>query len=462
MVNVRGLGRLFLSAAALALAAGGIAYYWTYASRLIPVGEVRIDPMASIDPERRYRLVVWEHEVPLPWDAGSHRKALADAVDEFTKVWPNVTVEVHFLEWDEGHGRLREALATGTPPDVYGMPFGVRLFDAGWQIPIDPYLAQEAASDLFASARRAVSHDGRTWAWPRWILPGLWAARDDLIPSPGQGRFAWTSGEFLEVAADAKTKAGALGLAANAYDPYLFYDVMVATTGRNLIGADGRRAWSIEEIEKGLAFFKELIERGVTGSDAARMSRTRLASFWNGRAAVIAPTTPWLMRHLLTRGVGEEGAGSRRGAVRPVPPPSLDQPPEALRATVAGYVIFRQDPYQGDDHTRLAMFLAEHLSRRLGAWEAAQLFAVPAHPSALERWRAETGFPATELEPVIEWAATALAPPLLDAHAEQQARAVESALADEFAKLWSGADPADLAVRIAAAVDGMRAEVGHP
>lgn len=467
---MRRIGKAILSAVAFAFVAGGIFYYWTHTNRLIDVGDVRIDPLASIDPERRYHLVVWEHEVPLPWDEGSHREALAAAVDEFTKVWPNVTIDVQVFEWYEGHGKLREALATGNPPDVYGMPLGVRLIDARWQVPIDGYLAQEASSDLFESARRSVTHDGRSWAWPRWVLPNLWVAREDLTPLLGEGRPQWTAEEFLSIAADAKTKSGAFGLVANAYDPYLFFDVMVASTGKNLIGSDGRRAWTTEELEAGLAFFKELIERGLTDSNAERMSRTRLASFWNKRAAVIAPTTPWLMRHLLTRGGVSGGGASGADALPddvdhlalPVPPPAIDRRAGALRGSVAGYAVFRQAPYRGDDQTRLAMLLAEHLSRRLGPWEAAHLFAVPAHPSALPLWRDDAGLPAKELELIVEWARAAVAPPLLDTFAEQQVRAVEEALAEEFVKLWSGGDPGDLALRIAAAVDGMRAEVGHP
>lgn len=462
-------GKALLSAAGVALIAGGIFYYWTAASRMIRVGEVRIDPLAPIDPNRRYHLVVWEHEVPLPWDEGAHREALAAAVEEFTQVWPNVTVEVLFFEWHEGHGKLREAIAKGAPPDVYGMPLGVRLVDPAWQVPVDAYLTQEAAQDLLESARRAVTLDGRAWAWPRWVLPSLWVAREDLTPELEKARPSWTAEQFLEAAADARTKAGAWGLAANPFDPYLFVDVMVASTGKNLIGADGRRAWSTTEIEQALAFFKELIDRGITDADPGRMSRTRLASFWNRRAAVIAPTTPWLMRHLLTRGGASAGPGageeplpeSAGHLALPVPPPAAGRPAGALRATVAGYAVFRQEPYQGDDHTRFAMFLAEHLSRRLGPWEAAHLFAAPAHPSALERWRADAGLGAKELDLLVEWAQAALAPPLLDAHAEQQARAVE-ALGEEFVKLWSGGDPSDLAAQIAIAVDGLRAEVGHP
>lgn len=467
---MRRIGKAILSAATFALVAGGIFYYWSHANRLISVGDVRIDPKASIDPDREYHLVLWEHEVPLPWDEGSHRKALADAIDEFTKVWPNVTVDVHIFEWYEGHGRLREALAVGDPPDVYGMPMGVRLIDPDWQVPIDGYLTQEASVDLFESARRAVTHDGRTWAWPRWILPSLWVAREDLTALLETGRPSWTAEEFLRVAADAKTKAGAFGLVANPYDPNLFVDVMVASTGKNLIGADGRRAWSIQEIEEGLSFFQALIGRGLTDSDAQRMSRTRLANFWNQRAAVISPTTPWLMRHLLTRGgvssEGERGHGALPAEAThlalPVPPPAIARGPGALRASIAGYAVFRQEPYRGDDRTRLAMHLAEHLSRRLGPWEAAHLLAVPAHPSALERWRTDAGLPEKELQLIVEWAGKALAPPLVDAFAQQQERAAQEALAEEFLKLWSGGEPADLAVRIAAAVDGMRAEVGHP
>lgn len=452
---------------AVALALIGGYRYYLYLDRLIPVGDLRIDPMAEIDPEREYHLIVWEHDVPLPWEPASRRKALDEAIAEFRKVWPNIFVEVQVLPWHADHSRLREALADGNPPDVYGMPLGARKIDADWQVPVQPYLGSEAKDDLLPSAVRALSDEAGLWAWPKWVMPRLWVVREDLTPSLQRGRTSWAKEEFLSALAEAKTKAGANGLLINPYEPNAFFEIMVATTGKNLIGPDGTRHWSVEEIAQGLAFFEELIQRGLTERNRDTMARTRLARFWNRQAAALAPVNPWLLRHLMTRG-GVTGDGRDNDEaghlVLASPPPTLHEDAASPRhpAVVSGYVVFRRQAHPGDDHVRAAMALAEHLSRRLGPWEAARLFAAPAHPSAWPTWREDAGLPGKELDLLIEWSRAAVGPPLDDRFAHVQQRAMESVIATHFPKLWEGGDPSQIAQEIAVLVDGLRAMVKLP
>ena len=317
---------------------GGYRYY-AYVDRLVKVGDRLIDPLAAIDPTREYHLVVWEHEVPLPWDTGSHRNALDEAIEEFRKVWPNVKVQVEVQPWHSDHSKLREAIASGRPPDIYGMPMGGRKIDAAWQVPVDPYLSGESRDDLLPSAVAALSDGTRLWAWPRWVQPKLWVVREDLSAALERGRATWSKEEFLSVLSEAKTKSGANGLVLNPYDPNAFVETMVATTGKNLVGPGGARDWSVEEIAQGLAFFKEMIDRGLTDRDPTAMARNRLARFWNRRAAVIAPVNPWLLRHLMTRGgVVDDGRDHQSDSVNhltlAVPPPHLkrrDRPPGTRR-----------------------------------------------------------------------------------------------------------------------------------
>lgn len=449
----------------LALGAGGMFMYHSYVNRLITSGELRIDPNAKIDPEREYKLVVWEHEVPLPWETGSHRTALEAAVEEFQRAYPNITVELTMFEWYDNHGKLREALERGTPPDVYGMPLGARMIDSGLQIPVDAYMSRESKEDHLPQALASLHFNGRVWAWPRWVLPHVWVAREDLSERLAHARDGWNAEELIETLAEVKQSTGAWGLVLNPYDPSLFVDVMVATTGKNLIGPQGERAWSTQDMERGLEFFHTLIERGLTERDPRLMSRTRLAIFWNRQAALVAPVNPWLLRHLLVRAEvlgGEEDDVESLHAALAVPPPSAGGAVRAHPATVSGYIVFRQEVYAGDDHTGVAMALAEHLSRRMGPWEASHLFAVPAHPTAWNAWREDSGLPEKELDLLISWAENALGPPVLDVNALKQSRSSEQIIAEEFAKVWQGVAPEQIAENIARRVDGLRATLSRP
>lgn len=430
-------------------------------TRLIPVGDVKIDPESEINPEREYTLILWEHEVPLPWETGAHRQVLEEAVLEFESVWPNVKVDLQVFDWYEDHARLREAIEKGQPPDVYGMPMDVRLIDANWQIPVGPYQSEASRDDMMDAAITAVSDGNGMWAWPRWIRTMVWVAREDLTDDLTRGRSYWTGDEFIDVLKGAVNASGA-GLVVNAFDPDLFTEMMVASTGRHLINSDGRPAWSEEELARGLAFFQELISMGLTDRDLDSMSRHRLARFWSQKAAIIAPVNSWLLRHLLVRGgvldVEDDSSQAMRHLTVAIPPPDvLSDGQPAHPAVVAGYAVFRQNPYQGDDHTKAAMALAEHLSRRMGPWEAAHLFAVPAHPSSWEWWRADSGLPEKELNLLSEWASQAVVPPLEDTHALIQTKVYEQVIPQEFVRLWNGDDPEAIAARIMRQIDGMRA-----
>ncbi len=449
-----------------ALIAGGAYVYFTTTSRLIHIGEMRIDPQAAINPTREYHLVLWEHDLPLPWDDASHDEYLQAAIEEFQSVYPNVRIDVERLEWREGDARLRESLDRGDPPDVYGMPLGARKADSPLQIPVGPYMSEESRADMMRQALRAVSHEGDVWAWPRWIQPRVWMAREDLSDALAESRTAWGFERLSETLTAVKQETGAWGLAVNPYEPSLFADVMIGSTGRNLIDTDGSRGWSVDTMTAALAFFRSLIDAKLMDTNADLMARTRLLRFWNKQAAIIAPLTPWMLRHILTRagvldleGSVPESAEHKAAAI---PPPVVSEVQSFHPSTVGGYAVYMQKVYQGDDHTKAAMLLAEHLSRRLGPWEAAQLFAVPAHPASWEAWREDSGLPDKELDLLISWAERAVAPPVLDTHALQQSRAIEEIIGSELPKVWQNVSSREVAESIARKVDGLRAQAPNP
>src|SRR5690606_28178294 len=121
------------------------------------------------------------------------------------------------------------------------------------QVPVDPFMSAEARDDTAPSALRAVSADGHTWGWPRWILPQVWIARKDLAQSLGANRSAWSGEAFLEALAEAKTKTRSQVIVPNPFDSNALFEVMVASTEKNPLDESGRRAWTVEEMTKVLA-----------------------------------------------------------------------------------------------------------------------------------------------------------------------------------------------------------------
>lgn len=426
--------RWIILALASVLLGTGAWFGWTYFTG-VEVGNVRINPYAKIDPAQTYRVVVWDYEVPLPWSNVSHRSALTEAIDELHRQYPNIEVSLVLRNWEEGDGPLRDTIAAGNPPDILGMPNGIRIYSTDYQVPLERFLPAAEQTDLFAAARHAATQE-HLWAFPRWINVSRWVIRTDRWP--GQKSFSLsatepptlTAAQWEEGLANARTKTGSSAMAANLLDPAVFRDLMISATGKTFFGPDGKVQWSEESIRNVAGMLQTWVEKGLLPSDIESAARNRLARFWTGTAPALAPTTPWLLHHIMQRSGmlaspdGDPGSPvitqANRGRLEKterslfwtIPPVMRSEP--AVAATVSGYAVFRQAQYQGDDHTQAAATVARFLSRKMGLWEASRLFAVPAYPSAIPDWLATARMPEADMQALLTWSAAAVTAPLDD------------------------------------------------
>lgn len=405
-------------------------YQWN--ARLIQIGDQRIDPLATIDPERRYDILVWEHDFYIPGvDESLRRAALEAAAAELAELHPNITVRFEFLDAEVSLERLQEALEAGVGPDIAGLSGGAMLVDPSLQVPITPYIAPETTEDILPSVRLAIENQDYLWAWPRWIDIPVWLGQAQLMPGL-EGRSSLSGSEWTGRGASWRSQIGNHPpLAYNAYDINLFQSIAVATTGRSLLTASGDVGWTQEDIEATAQFLADLAESGLAPKDAATVSRSRLRRFWDGHASVIAPVNNVLLHHALSR-LGELThdndrnnalQGSSKLAI--LAAPHLGDQLEGVFGTVAAYAVFRREQHAGDDHTRAVMLVAEHLSHRAGHWEAATMLAVPAYASGLAQWERDSGLMQEHVDSLTTLARRLVAPPV-DLHwASVEAEALE-------------------------------------
>ena len=182
-------------------------------------------------------------------------------------------------------------------------------------------------------------------------------------------------------------------------------------------------------------------------SDPDRMARAGLAWFWTRRAAVVAPVNPWLLRHLLTRG-GVTGSGQGEEEepghlALAVPPPSLLDRPRPRPAPCRGLRLRRLPPAgvpRGRPHPggHGPGGTPEPPDGSLGGGPPLRR---PRAPVRVDGWRAGAGLPRKELDLLVEWARLAVAPPLADAFANVQEKAIETVLAPQFVKLGTAPTP---------------------
>lgn len=439
--NNRLIVRGLLALIVIGLAFGGWRVY-QWQSRLVDVGGVRIDPMTEINPNRRYEVVLWEPELFLPGSGTSpQREAVLQAIRELSHIYPNISVEVVFIDPDELPARLQEALDAGVPPDIAGTMIGHR-FDTPLQIPVSPFLSEIQRADLSAPAIAGVSLGDTMWAWPRWITLDLWLHHADVAG------FTISSGAldddtFLS-RAQAVQPDGHL-LAYNAFDPRLFAGMITATTGHGLFDDTGTLLWTEDVMLQAATFLHHLRQEKLISAQPDQASRTRLESFWEHQAASVAPVNHLLLHHAFTR-VGELTHPEESDAVTRhthsvlavTSPPYFGDHLVGVSGYVAGYAVFRREPHAGDDHTRAVMLVADHLSRRLGLWQASRLLAVPAHPSSLPKWANGTGLPAVHTTALVALAER-LTPPSADRHlARLETEALDQVIAPKLFDLLAG------------------------
>lgn len=426
---VRGLLALIV----VGLAFGGWhVYQWQ--SRLVDVGGVRIDPMTEINPSRRYEVVLWEPDLFIPGSGtAQQRQAVLEAVRELSRIYPNISVEVVFVDPAELPDKLQEALDAGVPPDIAGTMLGHR-FDTPLQIPITPFLSEVNRADLAAPTIAAVSLNDTMWAWPRWITMDLWLHHASI------GGSAISSGALDDDAFIERSQAAQHVLAYNAYDPRLFAGIITATSGHGLFDESGTVQWTEDVMLEAASFLYNLRQ-----PQPEQASRSRLERFWEKQATAVAPVNHLLLHHAFTR-VGElthpeatdATTGDTHSVLAVTSPPYFGEHLAGVSGYVAGYAVFRREPHVGDDHTQAVMLVADHLSRRLGLWQASRLLAVPAHPSSLSKWAIGSGLPAVHTTALVALAER-LTPPSAHRHiAVLEAEALDKVIAPKLFDLLAG------------------------
>ncbi|BAS28501.1 ABC transporter substrate-binding protein [Limnochorda pilosa] len=447
----------WIALALLALVGGTAGWYVWLRTPPLVVGDVEIRPNAPIDPQRTYRLELWEENVVLSGAGTTYRTSLEERVEAFRKSYPNVTVDVELFPPGEAADRLQAALASGRPPDIYGS-LTPRLYDRTYQVPVERFLpkpSREGMPTFLPSAWHALSAEGHVWGWPRWVRFVTWAGHRGLLASAGldvdrAAREGWTTPEALSVLS--QVGEGRLpGLLVHPTAPDLFQGLMVAA-GQGSVLEAGSLAWTREAMADAASFLLAARERARMPRSLDTAARERVTRFAQGRAGAIAPVPPQLAAHLL-RTLSTEGLVL-------LPPPRPEGAPLQVPGEVSAYLVFRQAPYAGDGQTRLAMELARFLIQSKDAWVSAQFPAVPALTEDLAIWRDEAPWNEAAGQALLGWADAAAYASLDPAEATVEAQVESQVLAPALQELWTSNDAAAWAEKLRRTLEDQVPEPG--
>lgn len=385
--------RLWTWLIAAAVAAAAVLTPWYLGlSRRFAVDGIKINPRAALREDRQYVLVVWEEAVAAPWALQSQRERLNEALGEFSIRYPNVRVELELMDQQTARQRLSQALAAGSPPDVYGAASATGLaLPLPLQVPATPYLIEQNEADppFTGAARDGLTSDGFLWGWPRGLWWDGWLARRDTLERRGflttasadgaEGPWLlqdWTYAAVLAAASGEDSPL--LSVAVDVTDPDVLWQLLHAFPAGRPDTASSPLPWSEEQVAQAADFIRSLSRSRSRGRDASALSLSRFTALSAGDVAVIGPVNVY----------GAQSAVRRAPEnLVVVPPPAPAGLSPVLPVAPSAYFIFRQAEYKGDDHTRAAAELAAFLASTTEAWFIESLGLLPASTEGWTVWQ---------------------------------------------------------------------------
>ncbi|WP_408956328.1 ABC transporter substrate-binding protein [Natroniella sp. ANB-PHB2] len=346
-----------------------------------------IDPTVKLDPNQVYQITYWDYPLFFGLE-DDYQKFLEGAIKEFNKYYPNIEVNYKLLSFTEGETEVKNALAEGRGPDIYNDIFGTKFLSEKLQLPVSPFLNLEdetGAKELDEYdplTLRALSTEEEIWGLPTWLAPQVWVGNKGLLAQTDleinkviKKGWSWEGFEKVSQELSGKDKV----VIFNPYASELFYQLLIAAGKGRLVSSEGELILTEEELTEVLNFLERLRDNDSFPQEDRRMNEKLLQYFWEEQAAIIAPINLWLLNNLYHRELNEEVE------LTLLPPPSKFEKgvvPIKSRALL----LFRQEEYQGDKHTKASYKLAQFLAQRKTLFLAERLNVIPAYLPLQEEW----------------------------------------------------------------------------
>ena len=378
------------------------------------VSTITMAAPVEMNPNKKYTVVHWD----FPHWAG-YDQWIEEQAAKFHELYPNITIAPEVLSWAEGYGQKFEiAFASGNPPDVmYGGSerLNPRYVDEGLVVPVEPYLTQEDLNDYESFAIDHFTYNGHLYTWPRWISLHSWYGNRELMEAAGADidkiqTEGWTWDEFYEIVKNASLKDRGDGKPQHGFmtDKDTAFQMMwMLTMNADLardyifftsVSNEGEFLWKGENVVEAASLFRSLMDNGIMPKEVGGIaSATRDQMFWNWDFAVGGRSGPYIS------GTRDQYRLEAQEGKRDLPPQGLVDvvllPPPHKNGSVetpwiggAGYFVFRQLRYKGDDHVAAAMLWAKFITdAERGGYASSRQKVVPARLSGQEMFREQLG-----------------------------------------------------------------------
>ncbi|HYH05234.1 MAG TPA: hypothetical protein VEC37_19250, partial [Bacillota bacterium] len=334
-----------------------------------------INPHAEINPEKAYRLQVWDYDLPLR--NCDYRQYLQKAVAGFQQKYPNIQVELRFLDLVNGPAEMEQALERGDPPDLYCSAFTIPRFNLKYQIPVGPYFEQVKLDSQYSmSIQRLVQVDGVLCCFPRWLRMKIWVGNRPLLTAAGLdadqiNKNGWTWSQLFAI--KDKLPAGTFSITGN----FIPLGVMRQILPNNCyVEQTGQSGWN---------WLQQLKETQRLPDD---FNSNMFERFITGKVMLLAGVTPRAAQVVGERLI-QKGAGWEPVVL---PAPELSKA-RMVHAVEPGVICVFRNPRRrgGSDHLTAAVKLGEFLSRYQDTTPWEEMMVIPATRSGIRKWEQNQG-----------------------------------------------------------------------
>lgn len=361
------------------LISGGLIYYFKF---YLKQG-FTIDPEAEIDPNQEYQVTYWDYRLFIGQDK-RYQQFLEEAITEFNQRYPNIKVNYKLLSFLEGPKKLNKSLKAGNPPDVYNDIFGTKLISEELQIPVSLLLDEGDKEKYSPFALKSFSYQEQLWGLPNWIFPRVWLGNKSILDKTSLNlnqlrTTGWTIQEFVQVAKEINNLDKESCIIFNPYNSDLIYQLL---RNKQLISPDEDVALAVDSLHNVFKLLDKLRKSKVFPRKPDQMNKKIMSYFLQDKAGIVAPVNSWLLNSFYQQNSQENLT------LLPIPKFNSQQD-KVTTALVTGLLLFRQQQYKGDDHSKAVYKFAKFINQKKNFYLAKKLRVVPAYLPLQSIWKKE-------------------------------------------------------------------------
>lgn len=371
----------------ITIATGALTFYFNYQEQK----SFKIDPKVQLDSKTEYEITYWDYPIFIGQEK-EYKIFLKQAISEFNDMYPNVKINYKLLSFVEGRDKLKDKLEAGDPPDIYHGIFGNKLLDKKLQIPVSIFFNQEKNSNgekYNKVGLKAFTYNQKLWGLPNWIQPQVWVGNQNLLIKTDLAvdqieKNGWKRQDFKQAAKEIVDLGRDSSIVFNPYNSKLVYQLLSADNKDRLVTSKGTLAFTAKDLRLVFEFLDELRSNDVFPNKSKEMNKKLVPNLWRQKAGVIAPVNIWLLNNFYQRVKQESDIN-----LTLLPPPTYNSQLNGVPIDVTGLLLFRQQEYKGDAHTKAVYKFAKFLNQQKNLFIAKKLKVIPAYLPLESLWRKE-------------------------------------------------------------------------